>query len=243
MPMIINQKRPYRVYIEEGTGGAMAHVAELPGCFAVGSTSSLAAGAVAPAIARFLQWLKGHREPIVPEAHVARPTVLDISIVEVLHSGSPTQAGSRAELFDFDKEPWDDYKLERTLRWLSYSRADLLLRVQGLTEQQMKSRLVLPGRTIWDTLLHVANAEYGYINRIAGPLDNVEPVTDDRPSDARERLAVVREILVRRVRAIPQDKRGEVILPTWANRPDEPWTLAKALRRALEHEREHTAEL
>ena len=243
MPMIINQKRPYTVYIEEGTGGAMAHVAELPGCFAVGSNASLATGAVAPAIARFLQWLKGHREPIVPEAHVKRPTVLDISVADVRHAGSPTQAGSRAELFDFDKEAWDDYKLERTLRWLSYSRADLLVRVQGLTEQQMKSRLVLPGRTIWDTLMHVANAEYGYINRVAGPLDDVEPVTDDRPSDARERLALVREILVRRARAIPQEKRGEVILPTWADRPDEPWTLAKALRRALEHEREHTAEL
>jgi uncharacterized damage-inducible protein DinB/predicted RNase H-like HicB family nuclease len=241
--MIINQKRPYTVYIEEGTGGAMAHVAELPGCYAVGSTASLAAGAVAPAITRFLQWLKGHREPLVPEAHVARPSVLDISIADVRHSGSPTKAGSAAELFDFDKETWDDYKLERTLRWLSYSRADLLQRVQGLSEQQMKSRRVLPGRTVRDTLMHVANAEYGYINRVAGPLDDAEPLTDDRPSDARERLAVVREILVRRTRAIPAEKRGEVIYPTWAERPNEPWTLAKALRRALEHEREHTAEL
>jgi hypothetical protein len=47
----------------------------------------------------------------------------------------------------------------------------------------------------------------------------------------------------RRVRAIPVEKRNEVIYPTWTRRPDEPWTLPKTLRRALEHEREHLAEL
>jgi hypothetical protein len=59
----------------------------------------------------------------------------------------------------------------------------------------------------------------------------------------RERLAVAREILVRRARSVPTDKRSEVILPTWTDKPNEPWTLAKALRRALEHELEHLKEI
>jgi hypothetical protein len=58
----------------------------------------------------------------------------------------------------------------------------------------------------------------------------------------RERLDVFREIFVRRVRGVPAEKRADVVLPTWTPRPDEPWTLAKALRRALEHEREHLRE-
>src|SRR6478609_7642873 len=124
MPFVINQKRPYRVYVEEGTSGAMAHVAELQGCFAVGSSAPLAVAAVPKAITEFLQWLRAHKEPLVPEASVSRPSMNDLSVAEVRADGAPTQAGSRAALFDFDAVPWDDYKLERTLRWLGYSRAD-----------------------------------------------------------------------------------------------------------------------
>lgn len=221
----------------------MAHVAELPGCFAVGSDAARAAGAAPVAITQFLAWLKAHREPLVPEAHISRPSMADIFVAEVRAEGAPTTVGSRAALFEFDKATWDDEKVERALRWLGYSRADLLSRIVGLGDAELKSRYVAPGRSLWDTLWHVANAEYSYVNRIAGPLDNVEGVTNTEPADVRERLAVVREILERRVRAIPPEKRVEVIHPRWANRPDEPWTLPKALRRALEHELEHLAEI
>jgi uncharacterized damage-inducible protein DinB/predicted RNase H-like HicB family nuclease len=243
MPFIIHRKPPYRVYVEEGPGGAMAHVAELPGCFAVGSDAARAVGAVPRAIAGFLDWLRAHREPLVPEAHVPRPSVADLFVSEVRSEGAPVQAGSRAALFEYDRAAWDDDKVERTLRWLGYSRADLLARVEGLDDAALKAAYVQPDRTLWDTLWHVANAEYGYVNRIAGPLGGLEPITDTEPSDVRERLAVVRELFERHVRAIPPEKRSEVIYPTWAARPDEPSTLPKALRRALEHELEHLGEI
>lgn len=243
MPFVINQKRPYRIYVEEGASGAMAHVAELPGCFALGSNAPLAVAAMPKAITDFLQWLRAHREPLVPEASVSRPTMSDLSVAEVRTEGAPTKAGSRAALFDFDAVAWDDYKLERTLRWLGYSRADLLAKVDGLNEAELKARHIYPDRTVWQTLWHIANAEFGYINRVAGPLEGIEPVTDSEPSDVHERLQVIREIFVRRARAIPPEKRADLVYPTWASRPDEPWTLAKALRRALEHEREHLREL
>jgi len=243
MPFIINQKRPYTIYVEEGAGGAMAHVAELPGCFAVGSSAPLAVAGVPRAITDFLGWLKARREPLVPEAIVSRPSMNDLSVAEVRAGRAPIRAGSRAALFDFDKVAWDDYKLERTLHWLGYSRADLLAKIEGQSEGKLKAQRIAPDRTVWDTLWHVANAEFGYIEQVAGPLEGVENVTDSEPSDVRERLDAVREIFVRRARAVPSEKRGEVILPTWADRPDEPWTLAKALRRALEHELEHLREL
>ena len=233
------RKPTYRVYVEEGPGGAMSHVAELPGCFAVGSNASKAVAATPKAIRDFLLWLRSHREPIVPEAHVARPNLADIAVVEVRSGGAPLQAGSKAALFEFDTQAWSNDKLERTLRWLQYSRADLLTDIEGMSEDDLKASQVAPDRTLYSTLWHVANAEYGYINRIAGPLDGEEPVTDDEPSHIKRRLATIREILERRSRAIPPPKRGEIIYPTWADRPDEPWTLQKALRRALEHEREH----
>lgn len=222
----------------------MAHVAELPGCFAGGSTAPQAVGAVPMAIVGFLQGLKRHREPLVPEAHVSRPSMADLSVAEVRSGGAPTIAGSKAALFEFDRALWDDYKLERTLRWLGYSRADLLAKIDGLDDATFKAVHIAPDRTLWNTLWHIANAEYGYITRLTGPLGGVEPVTDDEPSDVRARLAIIREILLKHIRAIPAEKRAEVILPTWSNsRPDELWTMPKVLRRALEHELEHLREL
>lgn len=242
MPFIVNQKRPYHVYVEEGASGAMAHVAELPGCFAVGSSAPLAVAASPKAIAEFLAWLKGHREPLVPEAIVSRPTLSDLSVAEVRAGGAPLQSGSRAALFDFDRAAWDDYKLERTVRWLGYSRADLLAKVAGLSDGQLRARPIAAGRSAWQTLWHIANAEFGYIDQLVGPLDGVEGVTESEPSNVYERLAAVREILIRRARGIPLEKRGEVAAPLWTDQPGETWTIAKTLRRALEHEREHTAE-
>jgi len=221
----------------------MAHVAELPGCFVVGASAPRAVAAVPGAISRFLAWLKSHREPLVPEAYVSRPSAADLYVAETRKEGAPLISGSKAALFEFDKVAWDDEKLERTLRWLSYSRADLLTSIEGFSDEELKARQIEPGRSLWDTLWHVANGEYGYINRIAGPLEGKEPVTEQEPSEVRERLAVVRDILVRQAREIPPEKRAAVIYPTWARRPDEPWTLPKALRRAIEHEREHLEEV
>ena len=195
------------------------------------------------AIAEFLSWLRKHREPLVPEAHVSRPSVADLFVAEIKRGGAPSAAGSKAALFEFDKADWSDERLERTLRWLSYSRADLLARIEGMSEADLESRQIAPSRTLRQTLWHVANAEYGYANSVAGPLDKSEAITDTEPSDVRERLIAVRDILERRIRAIPGDKRGEVVYAAWTDRPDEPWTVPKALRRALEHEREHLAEL
>ncbi|MEA2574097.1 MAG: hypothetical protein QOH93_1395 [Chloroflexia bacterium] len=221
----------------------MAHVAELPGCFAMGSSAAKAVQAVPGAIASFLAWLRRHKEPLVPEAHVSRPNVADLYVADVLRQDPPTVAGSYAALFEFDKEAWTDEKLERTLRWLGYSRAELLLRIGALSEQELKERKVAPNRTMWDTLWHVADAEYGYIHCLTGPLDGVEAVTDTEPSDVRQRLGVTREVFLRRARSVPQEERGRIVLPAWADRPDEPWTLAKTVRRAIEHELEHLAEL
>jgi uncharacterized damage-inducible protein DinB len=182
------------------------------------------------AITGFLAWLRSHREPLVPEAHVAKPTVADLFIAEVHSGGTPI-------LFSFDKIPWDDEKLERTLRWLAYSRTDLFAKVSNLTEAELEARQLAPGRTLRQILWHIADTEYGYINSLTGPLD------DTHPANTIDHLATTRDILQRHARAIPQDRRADVIYPTWTSRPHEPWTLQKALRRALEHELEHLAQL
>ncbi len=243
MPFIIHRKPPYHIYVEEGVSGAMAHVAQLPGCFATGSTASQALGATPRAITDFLLWLRGHHEPLVPEAHISRPSMADLFVAEVRQEGAATIAGSTAALFEFDKEAWNDEKLERTLRWLNYSRADLLAAVGDLTQAELKARPLTAGRTWYSTLRHIADAEYGYINGVAGPLGEEEAITGAHPADIRACLRAVRELMERHARAVPSDMRASVILPVWAARPEEAWTLARALRRALEHERQHTREL
>jgi uncharacterized damage-inducible protein DinB/predicted RNase H-like HicB family nuclease len=240
---IIRRKPTYRLYVEVGKNGAMAHVAELPGCFSVGSDAARAVGNASREIRDFLLWLRSHREPLVPEAHVSRPTMADLYVAEVRQSGAPLQGGSYAALFPHDEEAWSDEKLERTLRWLSYSRADLLAAIEGLSEEEMHSRAIDTQRSLHRTLMHVANAEYGYTDRFAGPLEGRTAVTETEPSKVRERLAAVRDLLVTSARGVPQEERGKTIFAEWAWRPDEPWSLAKSLRRALEHEREHLREI
>jgi hypothetical protein len=47
-----------------------------------------------------------------------------------------------------------------------------------------------------------------------------------------------------RLRRLTDAERAAVVVPTaWAHTPGEPWTAHKALRRLLEHEREHTAHI
>ena len=92
-----------------------------------------------------------------------------------------------------------------------------------MSEGDLKARYVYPGRTLWMTLWHVANAEFGYIDQVVGPLEGIEPVTDSEPSDVQERLQVIREIFIRRVSDIPPEKRADVVYPTWTPTSDEPW--------------------
>ena len=221
----------------------MAHVAELPGCFAEGSSAPLAVASVPRAIVGFLAWLKAHREPLVPEAIVSRPTMSDLTVAEVRRAGAALNAGRGSATFDFDMVAWDDYKLERTLRWLGYSRADLLAKIEGMDETALKARHIAPGRTAWRTLEDVADVETEYADYITGAGGGVEIVTEPSLSDIRERLAAARELLLHRARAVPLERRAEIIYPIGTCKPNEPWTLAKALRRALEHELEHLREL
>src|SRR4051812_43130425 len=150
MPFIIHRKPPYRVFVEEGHGSAMAHVAELPGCFTVGTDASRAVAAVPRAIVDFLAWLRSYREPLVPEASVSRPSMADLFVEEIKQEGTPTVAGSKGAIFEFDRASWDDEKFERTLRWLGYSRSALMSRIQGRSDEELRARLVGPGRSAWD---------------------------------------------------------------------------------------------
>ncbi len=237
--LMMHRKPTYRVYVEEGQRGAMAHVAELSGCFAVGSDASKAVAATPKAIREFLVWLRSHREPLVPEAHVARPSLADISVMEVRNRGTAIAAGSKTTLFSFDTQPWSDEKLERTLRWLQYSRVDLLAAIEGMNDAELKARRISPDRTLWETLWHVANIEYGYIDSIVGPLEKKELINDNEPSHIRERLDTTRELFVRYVRTTPLNRNQDIVQPTWGDHTGELWTLQKAIRQALEHEIRH----
>ena len=126
----------------------MAHVAELPGCFAVGRDAPRAVGRPLPR----LPSSSPGSESIVNRWYLrltcrarAWPTFF---VAEIKRGGAPSAAGSKAALFEFDKADWSDDMLERTLRWLSYSRADLLARIEGMSEADLESRQIGTGRTL-----------------------------------------------------------------------------------------------
>jgi uncharacterized damage-inducible protein DinB len=63
-------------------------------------------------------------------------------------------------------------------------------------------------------------------------------------ADIRVRLVAVREMAVRRLAVLtPEERRATFTRAEYTDHPNEEWTGRKVLRRFVEHEREHLAQI
>ena len=132
--------------------------------------------------------------------------------------------------FVHDWKPLLPHEIERALKLLAWSRADLLSLVREL-ETETLSRSYPNER--WDIngiLGHIGIAEWWYQERIGYPFPEQEA---DVPLDPFERLHMVREHLNSLLPRL--DGVNKVI-----GLEGEIWSPRKVLRRALWHERDHT---
>jgi uncharacterized damage-inducible protein DinB len=133
--------------------------------------------------------------------------------------------------FRHDWKPLTGDDVQRGLTLLSWSRADLLAAVDGLSDADLDAHQ--PGQR-WSTrgvLGHVGGADWWYLDRLglAFPRALV-------PQDPFERLRVVRAHL--------RDVLPELIASRQVVGVDgEFWSPRKLLRRAAWHERDHTAHI
>jgi predicted RNase H-like HicB family nuclease/uncharacterized damage-inducible protein DinB len=230
----------YPVYLEIGADGrCFAHVLALPGCIARALTRDEALRRLPLAIVDHLAWLRSHDEPVPLPGEA-----VEIEVAGEISGTGPFDPGSAAALFPPDYHPVTLEEMDRFFGLMAHSREDLLALVQDLPGSLL-DWLPHPGSfTIRQLLRHVANAEEWYVSRLVPPETLPVVWQNDQDLSTRQLLDMSRRTAMARLRLLSEEERSGVSYPTcWTNHPEEGWTVRKALRRFVEHEREHTAQV
>jgi uncharacterized damage-inducible protein DinB/predicted RNase H-like HicB family nuclease len=230
----------YAVYLEIADDGrCMAHVPDLPGCTLQTMTRDEALRQLPGAIRDYHAWLRRHGE-------VAPPPDEPIAVeVAGEHIGvGPFDPGNAAALFPPDRQPLMPEEMEEHFRLMAHSRADLLALVQGLPGDLLDWQPDPGSFSIRRILRHIGNAEEWYVSRLVPPETLPPEWEDDEDLPLFEFLEMERRTAIARLRKLTDEERSRVFHPAhWTSRPDEAWTVRKSLRRFLEHEREHAAQI
>ena len=118
-------------------------------------------------------------------------------------------------------------EMEMLFRWMAISRQELVDLVRCMPQEMMDWQ---PDENEWpvsEIICHLADSDLWYTDRLK-----------QWPEAPMYRLAATRGIALERLRALSEADRGRV-----THHQDEDWTPRKVMRRMLEHEREHIAQL
>ena len=228
--------RTYALYLESGPQkkATMVHVLELLGCVANGKTMDEALAATPGAIRAYLTYLARHEESVDPR------TPFRTRVAERLTEGDYLGQGSPQAVYAPDLRPVSPRELSRIVRWLEWSRADLLALAKGIHDRRLRAKPER-GRSIYEILRHVGETEPHYVTSFLGRVKELTAAGNaiyHKRVDIREGLRVEREALIERVLAVTPEERRRIDRP--AGRVH---TLRRSLRRTLEHEWEHRQEI
>lgn len=227
----------YDLYLESGPRRrkTMVHVLDLLGCVAVGPTTDDALAATPAAIRAFRRFLRRHGEAVDPDAPFATRVAEHVTEGDWLGNGSPYIA------FGPDLQPVTEAEIETYLRRFGWMREELTGWAQGQTAAQLDAAPASGGRTARAVLLHVLGATGAYLAAALGRAPGFSAVhgaAERGELDVVDALRRTEAMAGERVRAASPEERAAV-----RHLPAGPRTLRKALRRMLEHEWEHLAEL
>ncbi len=226
----------YSLYLESGPKRrkTMVHALDLLGCVATGPTTDEALAATPEAIRAYLRFLRRQGEPADPEAPFTTEVVEHITEGGWLGNGSPYLT------FGPDLEPVGEGEIETVIRRFTGLREELAAWAETRTPEQLDAQPEGSGRTARAILLHVIGPNY-----IAGPLGGAPGFSALHGAAERGELALPQalrraaELTAKHLRASTPEQRSAVQMhPTQG-----PRTLRRALRRTLEHDWEHLAEL
>ncbi|HUS14904.1 MAG TPA: DinB family protein [Chloroflexia bacterium] len=213
----------YPVCLEsDTTGQSRSHVQGLPGCWATGREPGDALEGLFVAIPEYWAWLGRHGLPVAPPDGLGEVT---LAVVEIVRDHPP----GASPLFTYEQAPVTPAFVVSCLRRLTYSRSDLLGALAGLP---VATFVPGPEGTVGGLVMHLAATERR-LTRLLGPGSRLKPA-----ADPLARLANMRASAIHQITQLP-DTPGDHIV----SRGGESWNLRKVLRRLIEHEREHTAEI
>lgn len=148
---------------------------------------------------------------------------------------NPAEAGKPEPLFWSEVLPISRRAIERTLRLMEYSRADLLELTSNLDKRILLWKPAGMPRTIRNCLKHIGICEWWYVTR----LNIVLP--KGFPEDVFDLLDYTRRLVSKCLRDLPQKKRNGIFQPEKYRSPVcDLWTARKMLRRFVDHEKLHT---
>jgi uncharacterized damage-inducible protein DinB len=206
-----------------------AWVPALPGCFCEAASEKEAVARLPAVVGEHLAWLQRHEEDVPGD------TCNEVEVVERVEA----PPGRSEPAFASDRALSSREDIELAIRRMAYARADLLDLVSPLPNSVIDWQ---PGPEKWSIrgiLAHIASAEGYYRTSLLDEQPEREPV------EARFDLELQREGAIAHLRSLGAEQREKVYHPNWPWRGNEQeeWTVRKALRRFIYHERFHTRDI
>jgi predicted RNase H-like HicB family nuclease len=217
-----------RLYCEDIDGRSVLYALDLPGCYAEGMSEDEALERFPLAWASYADWLVSHGD-LAPE-RPERFTIVERFASYILLDGYEVNA-----LFAPERHPPSRSFIARCQRLLGFSRADLLTTWQAIPADRQDSPAAAGERTPQQILDHLARAEWWYQTHIAEHAER--PLIDD-PGESLTQLVGVRSSLLNWLSTASDEELRAISVSD-----EEEWSVRKVLRRALWHERTHSAEL
>ena len=227
----------YLHYLESGPKRrkTMVHLLDLLGCIANGPTTEEALEATPEAIRAYLRFLRRRGEAADPEAAFETKVAEHITEGEWLGNGSPSV------LFGPDVRPVSEAEVEIFLGRFHGLREELSAWAEAQGDRQLDAEPPAGGRTARSVLLHVMAVPGAYLSPVLGGVSGfsrLHTAAERGDVSLAEGLRRVEAMASDLVRATTPEQRAAVI-----ERPKDVRTLRRAIRRMLEHDWEHLAEL
>ncbi len=221
----------FRIGLENNNEGvrSLAWALEHPGCFSYGRNGDQALANFPEAVREYAAWIGSHKLEWIETAHVEIHLEETVEAYFVNKNYEPVEGGENEinAWFKHDWKPLSGPEIERGLKLLAWSRADLMKVIQGLSAETLDQKYEGERWSINGILRHIGSAEWWYMDRLGRAFPR-----QDLPGDPLERLEKVRARLNEVLPAL--EESGQVV-----GVEGEFWSPRKLLRRAVWHERDH----
>ncbi len=227
----------YALFLESGPKRrkTMVHVLDLLGCVAVGPTTEDAIAAAPEAVRAYLRFLARHGEPVDPGAP------FELEVAEHVTEGEWLGNGSPYLVFAPDLRPVAAAEIETFTARLGWLCAELAGWAGSRTDDELDEAPAGGGRTARQILLHVLGAQGAYLAPALGGapgFSRLRGAAERGEMPLQVALLAAARLGEERIRATTAEERARIReLPAGTR------TLRKAIRRMLEHDWEHLAEL
>jgi predicted RNase H-like HicB family nuclease len=229
--------KTYNLYIESGPQHkkTLLHVLDLLGCNVQGATTDEAIEAAPDTISAYLRFLKRNGEKLDPKA----PFKIRVD-QHLIVSGSAVGMDSSLTTFDPDLKPVTPGEIETFVARFHALRKELASWAASQSDKELDAVPKSGGRPARKVILHVLLS--GYISPLVGTIRGLSAVytaAERNKTPLSAALLEIDRLIAAGLRASTPTQRRAIIRPS----PGRIRTLRKAIRRTLEHDWEHLAEL